>query len=154
MEISLKNKQEITKAEINYIANNLKEQLDLGEINPLLLLEKFRAVEKIYENLKETLTKSAVKEASLYPDKNIDMFGAVFTVKSAGTTYDYSLCNDSKHTELVENLEKAKKELKKREDFLKSISDSETIVDTASGEVITVFPPSVKSSTIVQCSIK
>ncbi len=82
------------------------------------------------------------------------MYGALYSVKEFGTSYDYSNCGDNKYKKLLEHQEKLKKEIKKREDFLKGISRHETVVDEETSEILTVYPPVKKSSTGVQISIK
>ena len=154
MEIQLSNKDSITKADINFVANDLLEKLESGEINPLLLLQKFKAIEKIQESVKSIMIEGAVTEVSKYPEKGVELFGCVFTKKEVGTSYDYSRCNDGKYLELLEIMEKAKKELKKREDFLKAIEGHETVVNTDTGEIETIYPPIKTSTTSVTTSIK
>lgn len=154
MEIELTNKYAITKADINYMAGDLKDQLENGDLDPLLLLQKFKAVEKIHEAIKPVLTELAITQAKKYPEKEVALYGASYTVKEAGTTYDYSNCGDNKYKNLLAQAEELKKEIKKREDFLKGIVGHETIVDEDTSEILKVFPPVKKSTTVVQVSIK
>lgn len=154
MEIQLTDKEALTKVSINYMASNLKEELESGNIDPLLLLQKFKAVEKIHEAIKPTLTELAIIQAKKYPEKELILYGAVYTVKEFGTSYDYTNCGDNQYKKLLEQQEELKKEIKKREDFLKNISGHETVVDNSTGEILTVYPPVKKSTTGVQISIK
>lgn len=154
MEIKLNNKQTISKADINFAANELLQKLDSSEINPLLLLQKFKAIEKIQENIKSKMIEYAVIEISKYPEKNVELFDCVFTKKEVGTVYNFDRCNDSKYLELLEQFEKAKKNLENRKDFLKSIQDHETCVNESTGEIETIYPPTKTSTTSIITSIK
>lgn len=154
MEISLNNKQEITKAEINYIANDLNEKLENGEISGLLLIEKFKAISKIEEGIKKKMTEVAVSEASKYPEKELSLFGSTFKIQEFGTKYQYDRCGDTTWQRLTDELETAKKALKEREDFLKTIKDKLTCVDEVTGEIVTLYGPIKTSTTGIACSIK
>lgn len=144
----------ITKEDINNTAAVLLEQLDAGTINPLCLIERFKALEKLQEAIKPVLTDLAVKEASKYKEPEITLFGAVFKVGNFGTKYDYSGCGDPVLKELEEKAKEATEALKARQDFLKAIKGFETVVDKSSGEIVTVYAPVKSSTTSVSCSIK
>lgn len=154
MELSLTKKEEITKADINLAVHDIKEKLENGEIDPLLLLQHFKAVDKIQEQIKEQLTKAAVDMADKYPEKILLLYGAEFKKAEFGTVYDFKNCKDPIWNELKENFDMAGEVLKKRQEFLKAINGSETIVDQNSGEIVTIYPPSKKSTASVSCSIK
>ncbi len=154
MEIQLTTKDSITKADINYIANDLIQKLDDGEVSALLLLEKFKSIEKINEAVKEKMIEIGLIELSKYPEKSVELFNSAFTAREAGTKYDFSRVNDSKYFELLEKVENAKKELKKREDFLKAIVGHETCVNEQTSEIETIYPPIKTSSTTVIVSLK
>lgn len=154
MNIELKNKEAISKADITKTASDLLQQLDNGEISALALLQKFKAVSKIEEAIKSKLTEIAVLEASAYPKGECKVYGAEFKTTEAGTSYDYSLCGDTEWTELQAELADIKERVKDRETFLKAIKGSETCVDKSTAEIVTLYPPVKRSTTIVQCSIK
>jgi hypothetical protein len=84
MQIDLIKKEEITKSDINFIATGLKERIESGEINPLLLQQHFKAVEKIAENIKEELRKAAIAETAKYPEKVLLLYGSEFKTQEAG----------------------------------------------------------------------
>ena len=149
----LKN-QIITKENVQQTVINLLDQIDNGEVNPLALLQRFKAVEKIQETIKDRLRDAAVTEACKYKEKEISVFGSIFKVTESGVSYDYSGCGDPIWEELKAHADSAIKALKDRETFLRAIKGSETVVDRGSGEIVTVSEPLRKSTTTVQCSIK
>lgn len=154
MQIDLIKTEEISKTDIQYYANNLKEKLENGEINPLLLQQHFKAIDKISEAIKGDLTRACVSVMDKYTEKEVTMFGATFKKIEAGVSYSFELCNDPIYKELETELERAKLALEARKKFLMTIKGSETFVDPNSGELITIYLPVKKSSTVVQCSIK
>jgi hypothetical protein len=135
-------------------AINLKEKLENGEINPLLLQQHFKAIDKISEAIKGDLTRACVSVMDKYTEKEVTMFGATFKKTEAGVSYSFELCNDPIYKELETELERAKLALDARKKFLMTIKGSETFADPNTGELITIYPPVKKSQTIVQCSIK
>lgn len=154
MELPLTKKEEITKADINMAVHDIKEKLESGEIDPLLLLQHFKAVDKIQEQIKEQLTKACIDQADKYPEKTLLLYGAEFKKGEFGTSYSYEDCKDPIWKDLKEQFDKADKALKKRQDFLKNIDGSETIIDISTAEIVTIYPPSKRSTTSVSCSIK
>jgi hypothetical protein len=56
--------------------------------------------------------------------------------------------------ELEATLLSAKDAVEKRQNFLKSLVGSETVVDRGTGEIVNVYPPVKTSTTVVTCSIK
>ena len=149
----LKN-QQITKEDIQIAASSLLEQLDSGEINPLALLQRIKAVSKLEEILKDRLRDAAVTEALKYKEKEVALFGSSFKVTESGVSYDYSVCGDPIWQQLNQAFDSAKQSMKDRETFLRSIKGHETVVDESSGEIVTVYEPVRKSTTTVQVTIK
>lgn len=155
MEIKLSNSTDsITKADIQFASNDLIEKLENGEISGMMLLQKFKAIEKIQESVKAKMIEIGLSEAQKYPEKVIELYGAAFSVKEVGTAYNFERCNDSKYNDLLQKVETAKKELKKREDFLKAIVGHETCVNEDTAEIETIYPPVKTSTTSLQSSIK
>lgn len=149
----LKN-QQITKEDIQIAASSLLEQLDNGEINPLALLQRIKAVSKLEEMIKDRLRDAAVTEALKYKEKEVALFGSSFKVTESGVSYDYSGCGDPIWQQLNQTFESAKQSMKDRETFLRSIKGHETVIDESSGEIVTVYEPVRKSTTTVQVTIK
>jgi hypothetical protein len=154
MQIDLVKKEEISKAEIQVYADSLKQKLNDGEINPLLLQQHFKAIEKLQEAIKDDLRKHSISEAERYPGKEFMSYGAVFTKGEYGTKYDYEGTGDPVWMRLKFEADAAKNELSAREAFLKGLKKAEDVVDTETGEVVKVTPPVKTSITAIACSIK
>lgn len=148
------NQLPIAKADIEYFAKQIEIALKNGEVKASDILLRFKAFEKVFENIKSKLIELAVKEISLYPKSEAIIHGAEFKVMEAGTSYIYEDCNDDEYNQIKEGLEIHKEALKDRENFLKALKGQETIASKVTGEIINIYPPSKKSSTIVQVKIK
>ncbi len=144
-----------SKAKAKEMVDRLVEMVQSGMTDPLTMLVKLKFAQSIIADTIESIQPNCVDEASKYhKGEAIKLLGAELQVKEAGIKYDYSNCGD-RFYEFHEHIERTAKEAKKgREQFLKSLKKSETIVDEDTGEIHTIHPPVKKSSTIVQVTIK
>lgn len=114
---------------------------------------------KFFEKLKEVISgkegQEGDKEIKEMVRTEIAKYGkefktlreAKFELAETGTKYNFSKCNDIKLSELEEQLEIAKANLKERQEFLKNIPSSGfDYVDMETGAITKLYPPS-KSST-------
>jgi len=74
------------------------------------------------------------------------IYGAEIEPAALGTKYDFSVCKDSILDRLQAEADKANAAVKDRQNFLKAINGSATLVDTDTGEMYTAYPP-VKTQT-------
>jgi hypothetical protein len=137
-----------SKEEIGAFANQVKEALINGDVNPLEVLRFFKAMEKTHEAVKPVLDQNAVKEAEKFPARQpIEMSGVKFELAEFGTRYDYSVCNDQQYDLLKSELDLVSAKLKDREKFLQALKEPFDMVDEGTGEVIKINPPVKKSTT-------
>ena len=153
MEIQLFDKNTIQKSDIQLIATDLANKIDTGEVSALLLQAKFKALEKVQEAIKETLRDASIREVKKYPEKQVALYGATFEAAEFGHKWDFEATGDPVWRRLNEEVTAAKKALTARETFLKSIRGHETVVDTDTGEVVTVTQPVQTSTTAVKCTL-
>lgn len=108
-------------------------------------------LEEVYKNeeFKTSLFNEASQNGKKFAYKNSEI-----QEQEAGTKYDYSQCGDPEYYKLSSELEALKEKVKKRETFLKSIPISGQNLLTEEGEVVVVFPPSKKSTTILKVTLK
>lgn len=125
-----------------------------GEVNPLELKLKVRAMESVLETIKPILDKAARDEAETFGAKSFERLGAKVELFEAATKYDYSMCNDDEYKDLLVEQEKLKLKIKKREEFLKSIDGKMTLVIEGTGEVVTVFPPTKSSTSSLKITLQ
>ena len=154
LSFNLLGKDSVGKKEITSAAVELSRLLDEGEISALLLLKKFKSVEKLMEEVKPFLTKFAIKEVSAHGEKVVALNSAEYEIGEFGTRYDYSTCKDPKWNELKAEVDAATKALKEREEFLKGIKGHITSVNEETGEIIEIYEAIKTSTTGVKCTIK
>ena len=144
-----------SKAKAKEMVDRLVEMVQSGMTDPLTMLVKLKFAQSVIADVIESIQPNCVDEASKYhKGEDIKLLGAELKVKEAGTKYDYSGCGDMIRDH-YDHMEKSSAEAKKdRENFLKSLKKSQTLVDDDTGEIYTIHPPVKKSSTIVQVTIK
>lgn len=143
----------VTKSDITEFAKKIEDYLDSGEAKASDIMANFKGIEKVAEIIKPKLTKLVVDEISKY-GKEAELNGVVFKIQEFGTKYQFDQTGDTVWTRLKEEAEKANKALKEREEFLKTIKTSETLVDPDTSEILTVYSPSKTSTTGIALSIK
>lgn len=142
-----------SKQQIELFAQQLEASLLNGEVSGIDLIRFQKAMEKVFEKIKPTLTETALNELELY-EKTPIIKGCEFSKIEAGVKYDYSGCNDAIYNESIKELEYFKNGLKQRETFLKAIKEPMTIVNEITGEVVTINPPIKSSTTTVKVVFK
>jgi hypothetical protein len=126
--------------------------LDGGYIDPLKIMSSIKNLQAILTDI-EAFAKPMVIEELEKNGGKLELYGMSLQKKEGGTKYDFSKTNDLTYSELSAKLENAKKSLKEREDFLKSLpTDGQEIVDEGSGEVYKIYRP-IKSSTTTFAAI-
>lgn len=134
----LVNQGPINAGQIEQTAASVIELVTEGDINPLELDMRLKAIESVCEKIrKHTMVKECViEEAQKHGAKGeFDFMNCVARVGEFGARYDYAGCNDTELNELVIKI-------KARQKFLKEL-DIE-MVDENTGEIIS---PAVKKST-------
>lgn len=80
-------------------------------------------------------------------NEDVRIYSATVSVMEGGVRYDYKKCNDPEWEALNERVSNLQKQLKDRENYLKSLTKTETILNEESGEVYKIFPPKRTSTT-------
>lgn len=134
-----------SKVEVLNFARKLENELNNGQINALDLVVYKKCIDKVFDTIKQTLDPIARAEAEKHGQKVFTFKGIKVELAENGTTYDYTNCKDPELPDLITAVKLATQNLKDRQEFLKSLKTKLEVVDTRTGEVITLFPP-VKSS--------
>lgn len=142
-----------TKDQISSFSSQILNELESGNISALDVLLNIKGFENVLKDIKDKLDELSLNEASKY-EKTFNYRNAEIQTKESGTKWDYSNCGDVKYNGILKNEESITNQKKERENFLKSLKESMTIIDDQSGEVYEVFPPSKSSKTIVSVKLK
>jgi hypothetical protein len=138
------------KAQIKSFVNSVKDEILLGWNNPLELDLRLKIMEEIIKAIRkdEEIQEAVILEADKYQEKTVTIFGCEVQKRNS-TTYDYSTCNDPELDLLQAKAEQANKELKARQEFLKSLTTP--VADLATGQVIE--PPLCRQKTTIAVKI-
>jgi hypothetical protein len=142
-----------TSTQIDVFSDGVIESVQGGEINPLTVLIQLKAMEKASERILKEIRPNLLTEAAKHPGNEFEYMGNKITKAEHGTKYDYSACGDPDLKVFEAEKEKADKNLKDRQDFLKSLKSPIEILRDG-GEVIALTPPTKKSTSGLNVSIK
>jgi hypothetical protein len=109
-----------------------------------------QASERILKEIKPNL----LAEADKYPGKEFEFAGNKITKAEHGIRFDFSECGDPVYQRLFNAAFEANGKLKERENFLKAVKASFSLLDEESGEVATITPPTKKSTSGLNVSIR
>jgi hypothetical protein len=137
-----------TRNEIDRIGRMLIQQVKDGNMSASKAVAMLKALAEAIDNALTSLKESALDELQTYPKgQAIIVKGAEFTIKEAGVKYDYASCGDSFLMDMMQEKEELEAKIKDRQKFLRSIKGSEMIVDTRTGELCELKPPTKTSTT-------
>jgi hypothetical protein len=145
-----------TKEERASFVSDVITRIEEGAADPLKVHLQIKAMEDIVKTLNgNELYKSCLLSAAEKNGRKFNLYSAEFSIKEAGTSYDFNHCG---HLELLNKLaliETLKGEAKEMQDMLKKLKqEGMLIVDEATGETYKVYPPIKSSTTTVQVVFK
>ena len=156
------------KAQRKTFCEDVIKRLEDGEAEPLKVHIYIKAMEEIINSLTNTdkaknknfelakvYKELLLAEAEKNGGKTFSFHNAEFTIKEAGQTYDFTVCQDLEFYDLACQFAILDSQIKARKEFLKNIPTGGLLVtNEATGETYKVFPPSKKSTTTVAVSLK
>lgn len=143
-----------TQTSIDLFSDGVIESVQAGEISALAVLVQIRAMEKAFERILKETKDNLMREADKYPGNDFEFQGNKITKAEHGTRYDFSSTNDPTWARCYQLSKEAADQLKERENFLKAVKQPITVLDEGTGEVVTIQPPTKKSVSGLNVSIK
>lgn len=143
-----------TQTSIDLFSDGVIQDVQAGNINPLTVLIQIRAMEKAFERILKETKDNIMREADKYPGNEFEYAGNKVTKSEHGVRYDFSNCGDPVHQRLLQIVKDAKDQLSNREFFLKSLDRPFSLLDEGTGEVATISPPTKKSTSGLNVSIR
>lgn len=131
----------LTKNEQTDMAQQIIDRVSEGELSAMEAKLFLKSAEAVVARAMEGIDPMARREAERYGEKSFRLKGVNVELANTGTKYDYSGCNDPELDALQEKLDEAKKLVAARQKFLQTLKKPTTIVDDATGEIITINPP-------------
>jgi len=143
--VSILRKMPETKAEGDNFVRLVRQAIEDGEVDPLLVYKNIGMLEMVFKKLKsDIIIRDIVLEsAEKFGAKSFEYQGAKYAIREVGVKYDYAGCGDQEWNDLdamIANLTERKKE---REELLRAITP-EMEVYGADGVKL---EPAIKTST-------
>lgn len=132
----------------------LIEDVYNGNVNPLELLVMLRALERVSETVLDAIQSNIDSAKDQYSEKTFDVLGATLEKSEVGVRYKYETAKDIEWERRKAGVDAAMSLLKEREEFLRTLREPLTAVDTDSGEVFTISPPLKTSKSGVKVFFK
>ena len=142
------------KDSIKYFAASVINEVEDGKLDPLKVLTLCKAMESTSEKIIAGIKASALTEAEKYGDKPFKFNGCELHVTPVDTKYDYSTSNDKVLERLLALEENIKRQVANRKEMLKTLRETVTLIDEATGEVFQATPPLKKQTMGVKVVIK
>lgn len=143
-----------TSVQIDVFSDGVIRAVQGGEVNPLAVLVQLRAMQQASERILKEIDNNIMSEASKYPGQTFEYMGNKITKAEHGTKYDYSVCNDPVLNDLIKEQESIAAKVKVRQERLKAQTTPESILDPETGEVVIITPPTKKSKSGLNVSIR
>jgi hypothetical protein len=143
-----------TQTSIDIFSDGVIQSVQAGNINPLAVLVQIRAMEKAFERILKETKDNLMREADKYPGNDFEFQGNKITKAEHGTRYDFSQCGDPVYAQRLKIVQEASEQLKEQESFLKALKAPITVVDEGSGEVVTIQPPTKRSTSGLNVAIR
>jgi hypothetical protein len=152
-----------TKAERKSFALQILAAIEDGKVSPLLIHCQLKAAENLIKQFTDAKEGKEIadqyktfllEEAAKY-GKSFEFHSGSFTVKEAGHKYDWSKCGDADLLADMAALEALEAKVKDRQEFIKKLPKAGLpVLDEDTGEVVTLYPPAVKSTTTLSVTLK
>lgn len=143
-----------TKDGIKVFVNQVVTEVKNGNVSALRLKMLCKTMDLISEKIDKETRQEQINEASKYGDRPFDFQGAELHLTSVKTEYDYTQSGDPELERIDLQIKELTKKRKDREAFLKSLTNSEVIVDQSTGELVTIKPPLKRQTDGVKVTIK
>ena len=140
-----------TKEQVSLFANKLKSELENGEVNPLEVITMQKAIEKVFDAVKPTLTELARTEAEKH-GKSFEFKGAKIECIEAGVKYDFSECGHLDYNDLCEKINQLTEAKKNYEAMIKTYKEPQNLI-SLTGDVMTVYPPKKTSTSSIKVTL-
>lgn len=143
-----------TQTSIDVFSDGVIESVQKGEVNPLTVLIQLRAIAQASERILKEINDNLLTEADKYPGNEFEYAGNKLTKAEHGTKYDYAATGDPVYVQRLKIVQEATEQLKERENFLKAVKATFSLLDEGTGEVVQIHPPTKTSKSGLNVSIR
>ena len=142
------------KKALNQFAQRIITDVQGGYENPLEIHVLLKKYDYVLEEIKKGIKENLITEVAKYGDKPFEYAGAEVHHTPTATSYDFDHCGDTEWETLDSEVKALTDKRKKREEFLKAISQPVTIVNELTGEMETISAPIKKQAMGVKVTLK
>lgn len=142
------------KKALQFYEECIELEVKEGRENALRIETIAKKTIKTMEGILSRIKQNSINEAEKYGEKPFMYGNCEVHYTATKTEYDYSACGYPEWEEADANEISAKANKKRAEEFLKAVKEPFTMVDTRTGEVVTITPPIKKQWMGVKVSIK
>jgi len=143
-----------TNTQIDIFSDSIIQAVKNGELDPFTVLVHDRANKKAFERILNEIKSELQNAAEKHPGKSFEYMGNVIEKAEHGTKYDYSNCGYSEWNKFSKEIENLTEKLKECETFLKALRGPIEILNSDTGEVEIVSPPTKKSTSGFNVKLK
>lgn len=143
-----------TREDIDVCVTNMKAEMLSGDWKIEEIDLHLKKAEEVISRLRkdEEIKREVRNSWDRYAEKTVKLQNCEVTKKER-KDYKYDLCNDDEINRLLDRQERIKADIKDRQEFLKSLKKELMIVDPATGEMKTIYPPSFEIVEILSVKI-
>lgn len=143
-----------TQTSIDLFSDSVIQAVQAGQVNPLTVLIQLRAMEKASGRILKEIHENVMREADKYPTNEFEYAGNKLTKAEHGTKYDYAATGDPEWEQYDADVKIVEGRRKERENFLKAVKAVFSLLDKRTGEVVEIHPPTKKSTSGLNVSIR
>ncbi len=141
------------KSALEKFANTIIQDVKEGRENPLEIQLLIKKYEYVLNEIKDNIKVNVTTETAKYGDKQFEYGGAKCHYTPTSTSYDFEVCGDRIWYSIETEEQNLKAKRKEREEFLKSLKETITIVDD-DGQLNTINPPLKKQVMGLKVTLK
>ncbi len=142
------------KKALQFFEECIELEVKEGRENALRIETIAKKTIKTMEGILSRIKQNSINEASKYGEAPFMFGNCEVHYTATKTEYDYSACGYPEWEEADAAEISAKASKKRAEEFLKAVKQPFTMVDTRTGEVVTINPPLKKQWMGVKCTMK
>jgi hypothetical protein len=134
------------QASMTTVSNSIIDMVNTGTLETWRAIALAKFLKDVAERVREAVMQDAIADIR----EPIIQEGVTVRVVEAGTRYCYDNCGHPEYDRLTKKIKELQEKKSQIEAMLRALKSSMNIVDSDTGELVTVYPPSKKSTTTVE----
>jgi len=143
----------LSLAQRQYFAKSVIDDVNEGRRDPLQLKVAVKAAIEILQNIDAGIDEMALSEHNKHGQKEVSLFGATLKEGEFGTKYLWEKSGDPVIKAMQDKKERLDKEIKGRQEYLKTIKSPTPYIDPNTSEEIMIMPVPKTSTTKISVTL-